>query len=136
MLEEPAEGDAAEYGPVLPALREMGELMRILNAARTARGSIDFDLPEGDVVLDTDGVMVGITPEERNVAHRLIEEFMIAANEAVAFELVSREVPALFRVHMPPSPERLEELAGAARHLRPEARGGARRTCRRWRSRR
>ncbi len=110
VLEEPAEGDAAEYGPVLPALREMGELMRILNAARTARGSIDFDLPEGDVVLDTDGVMVGIMPEQRNVAHRLIEEFMIAANEAVAFELVSQGVPALFRVHSAPSPERLEEL--------------------------
>ena len=110
VLEEPLPTDAAEYGPVLPALREMGELMRILNAARMARGSIDFDLPEGDVVLDTDGVMVGVVPEQRNVAHRLIEEFMIAANEAVAFELVSREVPALFRVHTPPSPERLEEL--------------------------
>jgi len=110
VLEEPKDTDAAEYGPVLPALREMGELMRILNAARMARGSIDFDLPEGDVILDTDGEMVGIQPGQRNVAHRLIEEFMIAANEAVAFELVSREVPALYRVHTPPSPERLEEL--------------------------
>jgi ribonuclease R len=110
VLEEPRDTDAAEYGPVLPALREMGELMRILNAARMARGSIDFDLPEGDVILDTDGEMVGIQPGQRNVAHRLIEEFMIAANEAVAFELVSREVPALYRVHTPPSPERLEEL--------------------------
>ncbi len=110
VLEEPQEGDAAEYGSVLPALREMGELMKILNTARSARGSIDFDLPEGDVVLDTDGVMVGIMPEQRNVAHRLVEEFMIAANEAVAFELVSHEVPALFRVHSAPSMERLEEL--------------------------
>ncbi len=110
VLEEPRDTDAAEYGPVLPALREMGELMRILNAARVARGSIDFDLPEGDVILDTDGEMVGIQPGQRNVAHRLIEEFMIAANEAVAYELVSREVPALYRVHTPPSPERLEEL--------------------------
>ena len=110
VLEEPLETDAAEYGPVLPVLREMGELMKILNAARMARGSIDFDLPEGDVVLDTDGTMVGVMPEARNVAHRLVEEFMIAANEAVAFELSSREVPALYRVHTPPSPERLEEL--------------------------
>jgi ribonuclease R len=110
VLEEPREEDAAEYGPVLPVLREMGELMKILNRERMARGSIDFDLPEGDVILNTDGVMVGVFPEERNVAHRLIEEFMIAANEAVAFELVSREVPGLFRVHAPPSPERLEEL--------------------------
>jgi ribonuclease R len=110
VLEEPREEDAAEYGEVLPALREMGELMRILNQARSARGSIDFDLPEGDVVLNTDGEMVGVFPEERNVAHRLIEEFMIAANEAVAYELVSHEIPALFRVHASPSPERLEEL--------------------------
>jgi ribonuclease R len=110
VLEEPLDTDAAEYGAVLPALREMGELMRILNAARMARGSIDFDLPEGDVVLDTDGEMVGIQPEQRNVAHRLIEELMIVANEAVAFELVSQSVPALYRVHTPPSPERLEEL--------------------------
>jgi len=111
ILEEPQTEDAAEYGPVLPVLREMHHLMQILNHARTLRGSIDFDLPEGDVVLNTDGVMVGIFPEERNVAHRIVEEFMIAANEAVAYELVRREVPALFRVHSQPTLERLEDLA-------------------------
>jgi len=110
ILEEPRPEDRAEYGPVLPALREMHHLMQILNHARTVRGSIDFDLPEGDVVLNTDGVMVGVFPEERNVAHRLIEEFMIAANEAVALELVSRKVPALFRIHAAPTPARVEEL--------------------------
>ncbi len=110
ILEEPSPEDAAEYGPVLPTLREMHHLMQILHHARTVRGSIDFDLPEGDVVLNTDGVMVGVFPEERNVAHRLIEEFMIAANEAVALELVSRRVPALFRVHSAPTPARVEEL--------------------------
>ncbi len=110
VLEEPQEGDVDEYGRVLSALLEMGKLMKILNNARTTRGSLDFDLPEGDVVLDTDGVMVGILPEQRNVAHRLVEEFMVAANEAVAWELVSHSVPALFRVHAPPNPERLEEL--------------------------
>jgi ribonuclease R len=110
ILEEPRPEDAVEYGPVLPTLREMHHLMQILNHARTLRGSIDFDLPEGDVVLNTDGVMVGVFPEERNVAHRLIEEFMIAANEAVALELVNRKVPALFRVHAAPTPARVEEL--------------------------
>jgi ribonuclease R len=110
ILEEPLPEDAAEYGPVLPVLREMNHLMGILNHARRMRGSIDFDLPEGDVVLDTDGTMVGILPEERNVAHRLVEEFMIAANEAVAEELVTNDVPALFRVHSQPTPERLDEL--------------------------
>jgi ribonuclease R len=110
ILEEPRAEDATEYGQVLPTLREMHHLVQILNHARTLRGSIDFDLPEGDVVLNTDGTMVGIFPEERNVAHRLVEEFMIAANEAVALELVSRKVPALFRVHAAPTPTRVEEL--------------------------
>ncbi|HSK80102.1 MAG TPA: ribonuclease R [Thermoanaerobaculia bacterium] len=110
ILEEPVPEDAAEYGPVLPVLREMHHLMSILNHKRRVRGSLDFDLPEGDVQLDTDGVMVGVLPEERNVAHRIVEEFMIAANEAVAEELVTHDVPALFRVHSQPTPERLDEL--------------------------
>jgi ribonuclease R len=110
VLEEPQPGDAAEYGEVLPRLFEMQRLMAALHRMREERGSIDFDLPEGDVVLDTDGVMVGVLPEERNVAHRIVEEFMIAANEAVAFELVSQESPGLFRFHDVPSPQRLEEL--------------------------
>jgi ribonuclease R len=110
VLEEPQPGDAAEYGEVLPRLFLMRSLMTVLHRMRDERGSIDFDLPEGDVVLDTDGVMVGVLPEERNVAHRIVEECMIAANEAVAFELVSKETPALFRFHDVPSPARLEEL--------------------------
>jgi ribonuclease R len=110
VLEEPRPGDSAAYGAVLPRLIALRRLMEILNRARSTRGSIDFDLPEGDVVLDTDGTMVGVLPEERNVAHRIVEEMMIAANEAVAEELVTRGCPALFRVHDVPSPERLEEL--------------------------
>src|SRR6202035_896249 len=91
--------------------------MEILNHARAVRGSIDFDLPEGDVALYSDGTMVGIFPEERHVAHRIVEEFMIAANEAVAYELVRHELPALFRVHDAPGKQRLEEL----RELPPSA---------------
>ncbi len=125
ILEEPRAEDAAEYGPVLPVLREMHHLMQILHHARTVRGSIDFDLPEGDVVLNTDGVMVGVFPEERNVAHRLIEEFMIAANEAVALELVSRKVPALFRVHAAPTAARVEELRELLATFGLSLRGGA-----------
>jgi ribonuclease R len=111
VLEEPAPGDATEYGAVLSLLTDLATLMRALWSARDARGSLDFDLPEGDVVLDTDGVTVGVRPEERTVAHRIVEEAMIAANEAVAFELWSHECPALYRVHDPPSRRRLEELA-------------------------
>ncbi len=110
ILEEPRDSDDAEYGPVLPRLREMHELMQILLKVRVKRGSIDFDLPEGNVELGTDGTVVGVTPAERNVAHRLVEEFMIAANEAVALELDTRGVPALYRAHDAPSPEKLQEL--------------------------
>jgi ribonuclease R len=117
LLEEPRPGDDARYGPVLNALRDMRELTGALHEARGRRGSLDFDLPEGNVELDTDGTVVGILPYERNVAHRLIEEFMIAANEAVAYELVRRGSPGLFRVHDPPGRERLEELAELLRPL-------------------
>ncbi len=117
VLEEPRPGDARDYGPVLALLRDAAGLMEILRQARIARGSIDFDLPEGDVILDTDGTTVGIRPEERNVAHRIIEEFMIAANEAVALELETHDSPALFRIHDPPTRERLEELREVLRPL-------------------
>jgi len=110
ILAEPGPDDDREYGAILPMLRTMEELMRLLLDTRTRRGSIDFDLPEGDVILDTDGYTVGIKPGERHVAHRIIEEFMIAANEAVAAELVSHDVPALYRVHDAPSLDDLEAL--------------------------
>ncbi|HEX2164773.1 MAG TPA: ribonuclease R [Thermoanaerobaculia bacterium] len=112
LVEEPRPGDEGEVGrEVLALIGECAELMRALLAARAERGSIDFDLPEGDVILDTDGVTVGIIPGERHVAHRLIEECMIAANEAVALELETAEVPALYRVHDAPAPDDLEGLA-------------------------
>ncbi len=110
ILEDPQEKDVAEYGPILTCLREMHVLMTILLHSRLKRGSIDFDLPEGNVELGTDGTVVGVIPAERNVAHRLIEEFMIAANEAVAYELDTRAVPALYRAHDAPNPEKLQEL--------------------------
>jgi ribonuclease R len=110
LLEEAGPSDQGEYGVVLETLRQAHELMVILHRRRLARGSIDFDLPEGDVILDLDGVTVGVRPGERNVAHRIIEEFMIAANEAVAAELEGRDAPALYRIHEEPDRGRLEEL--------------------------
>ncbi|MFQ5525979.1 MAG: ribonuclease R [Thermoanaerobaculia bacterium] len=104
-------GAGSDLEPVLlDLLRTAEALMRLLLARRIARGSIDFDLPEGDVILDTDGVTIGVKPGERNVAHRMIEEFMIAANEAVAAELVGAERPALYRIHTEPDRARFEEL--------------------------
>ena len=88
----------------------MAELAALLRKRRESRGSIDFDLPDADVVLDDEGVVVGIVPESRNVAHRLIEEFMLAANEAVAKKLNFAKQPAIYRVHDRPDPDRLEDL--------------------------
>jgi ribonuclease R len=81
------------------------------------RGSIDFDLPEGNVELDTEGTVVGVTPAQRHVAHRIIEEFMLAANESVAFELETTQIPALYRVHDAPNPDKLAELREVLRPL-------------------
>jgi ribonuclease R len=106
----PTHGDKERYGPLLEDFREMAELAARLRERREARGSIDFDLPDADVVLDDTGLVVGIVPESRNVAHRLIEEFMLAANEAVAKKLLFAKQPALYRVHDRPDPDRLVDL--------------------------
>jgi ribonuclease R len=80
-------------------------------ARRRKRGAIDFDLPEAEVVLDLRGRPEQIVRAERSIAHQMIEEFMLAANEAVARELGRRKVPFLHRVHEPPTPESVRELA-------------------------
>ena len=110
LLEEPRPDDEGQYGEVLGLLQRARALMGKLLKRRLARGSIDFDLPEGDVILDTEGFTVGVRPGQRTVAHRIIEECMIAANEAVARELDGADEPALYRLHDPPSKEALEEL--------------------------
>jgi ribonuclease R len=107
---QPTVADRERYGPLLQDLREMGELALRLRERRESRGSIDFDLPDADVVLDDAGLVVGIVPESRNVAHRLIEEFMLAANEAVAKRLLFAKQPAIYRVHDRPDPDRLVDL--------------------------
>lgn len=110
------EGDAAlrrRYESLVPHFERMRELFEILNARRRRRGSIDFDLPEADVVLDESGAIENILVLERNVAHRIIEEFMLVANETVAAYLEEHDVPTLYRVHEPPDllkVERFEEF--------------------------
>ena len=83
-----------------------------LAAARTARGTLDLDLPERRVELDRDGRVKGVAPRPRLDSHRLIEEFMILANVAAAEELERRRQPTMYRVHAPPSDEKLEALRG------------------------
>ncbi|HEX4347598.1 MAG TPA: ribonuclease R [Vicinamibacterales bacterium] len=90
------------YAPLVPMFERMQALFHILNDARHRRGSIDFDLKEAEVIVDEGGLVEDIVALERNVAHRLIEEFMLLANETVASYLDAQAAPALYRIHEPP----------------------------------
>jgi len=112
------EGDPAQtarYSALVPRFELMRELAEILQRKREKRGSIDFDLPEPLIEFDESGVMTGIARSARSIAHRIIEEFMLAANEAVAAHLEQTGHPAIYRVHEQPDPKRImefEEIAG------------------------
>ena len=111
------------YGYLLEDFERMHELYEILRKRRDARGSIDFDLPEADVQLDEAGDIAAIKASERNVAHRLIEEFMLAANEVVAQELVFANQPGLYRVHQQPDPQKLQDLREILKEFKLTLRG-------------
>jgi ribonuclease R len=98
------------YRDLVPMFELMRELFEILNARRRRRGSIDFDLPEAEVILTEFGQIEDIVALERNVAHRIIEEFMLLANETVATHLVVHDVPALHRVHEPPDAKKVADF--------------------------
>ena len=95
---------------VLPMLELAEELARKINKLRGARGSLDFDLPEPEIFFDDRGGPSDIRPKTRHFGHQLIEEFMIAANEAVAHFLIERDLPCLFRIHPPADEEKLKNL--------------------------
>ena len=99
-----------KYRALVPMFEQMHDLFGILHQRRRRRGSIDFDLPEAEVVLTDEGRIEAIIASERNVAHRLIEEFMLLANETVAAHLVSHEVPALHRVHEAPDVKKVGDF--------------------------
>jgi ribonuclease R len=114
------EGDAevrARYAPLVERFELMQELALILNRKRAKRGSIDFDLPEPLIEFDENGIMVGVTRSPRNIAHRIIEEFMLAANEAVAEHIESANVPSIYRIHEPPDPKRVMDFEDVATHF-------------------
>lgn len=114
------EGDAAmreRYQKLVDRFELMRELALILNRRRTKRGSIDFDMPETNIELDLSGQMVGVTRAERNIAHRIIEEFMLAANEAVASHLEAAAIPSLYRIHEKPDGKRVAEFEEIAAHF-------------------
>ena len=100
------------YAALAPMFESMDAVARRLAARRRERGSLDFDLRETRLVLDEAGVVEDIVAAERNVAHRIIEEFMLIANETVAGHLEARGLPALFRVHEPPDPARVADFDG------------------------
>jgi ribonuclease R len=97
----------AQYAPLVAMLEVMGELAELRIARRHERGSLDFDLPEAEIILGLRGLPEQIIRAERTLAHRLIEEFMLAANEAVAEWLDRQRLPLVFRIHEPPGEEKL-----------------------------
>ncbi len=106
----------AKYAALVPMFERMHALFEILNRRRRRRGSVDFDLKESEIRFGDDGAMEAIVAAERNVAHRLIEEFMLLANETVAEHLETRQIPTLYRIHEAPDPlkvESFEEFIGA-----------------------
>ncbi len=111
------------YRYLLADFERMYALYEILRRRREGRGSIDFDLPEADVLLSETGEIESIQASERNVAHRIIEEFMLAANEVVAQELVFAHQPGIFRVHQQPDPRKLEDLREILKEFKLTLRG-------------
>ena len=112
------EGDkemTRRYAAMAPHFENMKELALLLNARRNLKGSIDFDLPEPVIEFDEEQKMTNITRSERNIAHRLIEEFMLAANRAVAGYLLKRGIAALHRVHEKPDAKKVLEFEELAR---------------------
>ena len=96
---------------LMPMLVRMKELAALLREKRRARGSIDFDFPETKVILNEKGEPIEIRPYERNTATRIIEDFMLAANETVAEDCFWQELPFVYRTHDNPDPDRMRKLA-------------------------
>jgi len=94
----------AQFATLVPLCCDMRDLFEILRLRRRRRGSIDFDLPESEIVLDDEGLVEAVIASERNIAHRLIEEFMLLANETVAAHFDTHDVPAIYRIHETPDP--------------------------------
>ncbi|HUI83541.1 MAG TPA: RNB domain-containing ribonuclease [Candidatus Binatia bacterium] len=114
------EGDAAlrqHYHRLVDVFELMRELAMVLNRKRVRRGSIDFDLPEPVIEFDEHGLMQSITRSERNIANRIIEEFMLAANECVASYLENWGVASLYRIHEKPEPKRVMDFETIAARL-------------------
>lgn len=111
ILEDKDEAEIEEYEELVPMFERMEELAGILREKRRKRGSIDFDFPESKIILDSKGKPLEIKPYERNVATKIIEDFMLAANETVAQDYFWQEIPFVYRVHDNPDTEKIQKLA-------------------------
>ncbi len=100
-----------EYGALVPLFHLMNELAGLMREKRKARGALDFDFPESRIVLDTQGHPTDIHPYERNDATKIIEDFMLAANETIAEDFFWQELPFIYRTHEVPAPDRIRKLA-------------------------
>jgi ribonuclease R len=103
------------YADLLELFRTMEELARLLIRMRERRGAIDFNLPESIFEFDDEGRIAGVLKAERNIAHRIIEEFMLLANETVAGHMERLGVPSIYRIHEQPEPQRVIEFSELAR---------------------
>ena len=114
------EGDAAKrerYQPLVERFELMRKLALLMNRKRVRRGSIDFDMPEPLIEFDEWGAMTGVSRAARNIAHRIIEEFMLAANEAVAAHLATAVPASIYRIHEKPDPKRVMDFEEVAAHF-------------------
>ena len=110
ILEHKDEALIERYKELVPMFETMKELSTILRNRRDARGAVDFDLKESQVVVDENGWPVDIVVRERTIAEKMIEDFMLAANETVAEHVCKMELPFIYRIHEDPSPERLQRF--------------------------
>lgn len=110
ILEQNDEAVKQEYAEFLPMFYQMKELADILRKKRDKRGSIDFDFPETQIILDEKGFPVDIRPYERLTANKIIEDFMLLANETVAEDYFWQELPFVYRTHESPDPDRIRKL--------------------------
>ena len=117
ILEDKDEREIKEYEELVPMFQMMEELAALLREKRRKRGSIDFDFPETKIILDKQGHPVDIKPYDRNVATKIIEDFMLIANETVAQHFYWLELPFVYRTHDNPDPEKVEKLATFIRNF-------------------
>ncbi|SCP95411.1 ribonuclease R [Anaerobium acetethylicum] len=110
IVEDRDSEELQEYEPLVPMFDLMEELARILREKRRKRGSIDFDFPESKIVLDAEGRPIEVKAYERNSATKIIEDFMLIANETVAQDFFWQEMPFVYRTHDNPDPERIQQL--------------------------